>query len=68
MSDDDDDRWIDEQVGLHELANIAWSYPKPLVDAAEIAGLVRFYQERLDLLIDGVAVSGCTPPGRSQHR
>jgi uncharacterized protein (DUF427 family) len=45
-----------------ELANVAWSYPQPLPDAAEIAGLVCFYQERLDLLIDGQPVERVRTP------
>jgi uncharacterized protein (DUF427 family) len=45
-----------------ELANIAWSYPQPLPDAAEVAGLVCFYQERLDLLIDGEPVERVQTP------
>jgi uncharacterized protein (DUF427 family) len=45
-----------------ELDNIAWSYPEPLVDAAEVAGLICFYQERLDLFIDGEAVERVQTP------
>jgi len=45
-----------------ELVNIAWSYPRPLPDAADIAGLVCFYQERLDLLIDGKPVDRVQTP------
>jgi len=45
-----------------ELANIAWSYPEPLPDAAEVAGFVCFYQERLDLFIDGDAVERVQTP------
>ena len=35
------------------LANIAWSYEEPLSDALQVAGLVSFYQEHLDLTVDG---------------
>ncbi|WP_411730547.1 DUF427 domain-containing protein [Paeniglutamicibacter sp.] len=33
--------------------NVAWSYAKPLPESAAIAGLVAFYHERTDLLVDG---------------
>jgi uncharacterized protein (DUF427 family) len=34
--------------------NIAWSYAMPIADCAKIAGLVAFYNEHVDLLVDGV--------------
>ncbi len=40
-------------IGDLELADIAWSYEQPLADAAEVGGLVCFYQERLTLIVDG---------------
>jgi uncharacterized protein (DUF427 family) len=33
--------------------DVAWSYEDPLPDATQIAGLVAFYQERLDAIVDG---------------
>jgi uncharacterized protein (DUF427 family) len=33
--------------------DIAWSYPTPLRESAPIAGLVAFYDERVDLRVDG---------------
>ncbi len=38
--------------GLHE--NQAWSYPTPLPESAGIAGLMAFYNEKVDILLDGV--------------
>jgi uncharacterized protein (DUF427 family) len=39
----------------HNLAaDIAWSYPTPLRESERIAGRVAFYNERVDLIIDGV--------------
>jgi uncharacterized protein (DUF427 family) len=38
--------------GLHE--NLAWSYPTPLPESEAIAGLMAFYNEKLDILLDGV--------------
>lgn len=32
-----------------ELADIAWTYPEPIADASEIAGLVAFYTEKLSV-------------------
>jgi uncharacterized protein (DUF427 family) len=45
--------WSVEVNGtLHE--NIAWTYPAPLAESLKIAGLVAFYNDRVDLSIDGV--------------
>jgi uncharacterized protein (DUF427 family) len=33
--------------------DIAWSYERPLPDCPQIAGLVAFFQERLDVIVDG---------------
>ena len=37
---------------LHE--NMAWSYPTPLPESQKIAGLIAFYDEKVDLYVDGV--------------
>jgi uncharacterized protein (DUF427 family) len=37
---------------LHE--NLAWSYPTPLPESQKIAGLLAFYNEKVDLFVDGV--------------
>ena len=34
--------------------NLAWSYEDPLPDAAAITGLVAFWDERVDVFVDGV--------------
>jgi len=39
-------------TGEHK--NIVWSYPAPLRESAQIAGLLAFYDERVDLTVDGV--------------
>ncbi|MBP2214346.1 DUF427 domain-containing protein [Rhodococcus ruber] len=36
--------------------NLAWSYPNPLPAVAPIAGHVAFYDEKVDLVVDGVPV------------
>lgn len=44
------------------LADIAWSYDDPLDDALPVRGLISFYQERLDLTIDGQRVERVRTP------
>ncbi len=39
--------------GVHR--DIAWTYPEPVVECPRIAGLVAFFNEKVDLVIDGVA-------------
>jgi uncharacterized protein (DUF427 family) len=33
---------------------VAWSYPTPLPESIKVAGLVAFYNERVDITVDGV--------------
>jgi uncharacterized protein (DUF427 family) len=49
-------------VGGQELENIAWSYEEPLEDATAVQGLVCFYQERLDVEVDGQPVERVRTP------
>ncbi len=44
------------------LEAIAWSYEEPLDDARDVKAMVSFYQERLDLEIDGEAVPRVRTP------
>jgi uncharacterized protein (DUF427 family) len=37
---------------VHE--NMAWCYPAPLPESQKIAGLMAFYNEKVDLFVDGV--------------
>lgn len=37
-----------------EHRDLAWSYPAPLPESQKIAGLVAFYNEKLDIYVDGV--------------
>jgi uncharacterized protein (DUF427 family) len=41
-------------VGDELLEDVIWSYPTPLPEAAKIAGLASFYNERVDIVVDGV--------------
>ena len=36
------------------LEDLAWSYPTPLRESQGIAGLIAFYDERVDVYVDGV--------------
>jgi uncharacterized protein (DUF427 family) len=44
-------------IGDDVQENLVWSYEHPIPDAAEIAGLLCFYNERVDLVVDGAARS-----------
>lgn len=44
------------------LTDIAWSYQDPLEDANTIRGLISFYQERLDLFVDGRRIERVSTP------
>jgi uncharacterized protein (DUF427 family) len=46
-------RYWSARVGdrLHE--NLAWAYDDPLPESRRIAGLIAFYDERVDLVVDG---------------
>jgi len=43
------------EVGDRVIEDLAWSYPAPLRDAADIRDLVCFFDEKVDLVVDGVA-------------
>jgi uncharacterized protein (DUF427 family) len=40
-------------VNGRRLENLAWSYEAPLREAAEVTGLIAFFNERVDLVVDG---------------
>lgn len=44
------------------LPDIAWTYEEPLNDAAKVAGMVAFFTERLDLVIDADPVDRPVTP------
>ncbi len=43
------------RVGEAVHRDLAWSYRAPLPESQRIAGLISFYNERVDLHVDGVA-------------
>jgi uncharacterized protein (DUF427 family) len=47
-------RYWSYRAGSAVAEDVAWSYPTPLAESLKIAGLVAFYNERVDLTVDGV--------------
>ncbi len=47
-------RYWSVRVGGRVVPDLAWSYPDPVVECPRIAGLVAFFNEKVDLVIDGV--------------
>lgn len=43
-------------VGERSVTDLAWTYEQPLPEAARVAGLVAFFNERVDVVLDGVAL------------
>ncbi len=41
------------EVGDTVMPDLVWSYRNPVVEAPKIAGLVCFYNEKVDLYVDG---------------
>jgi uncharacterized protein (DUF427 family) len=39
-------------TGLHP--DVLWTYREPIVECPRIAGLISFFNERVDLVVDGV--------------
>lgn len=46
--------WWSVRVGDTVYPDLAWSYRTPLPESEKIAGLVSFYNEKVDLYVDGV--------------
>jgi uncharacterized protein (DUF427 family) len=42
---------VSAEDGLHE--DVAWSYRAPLPESQKVAGLVAFYNEKIDIFVDG---------------
>ena len=62
--------WSYRRPGAAALADIAWSYPEPLAAVAAVRGLVAFYDEVVDVEVDGVAQGRPRThlrPGPSSH-
>ena len=42
-------------LGDRTLDDLVWTYESPLADAAAVVGLVAFFNERVDIVVDGAA-------------
>ena len=47
---------------LQDAHDIAWSYPDPLREAAEVTGRIAFFNERVDLVVDGTPLERPVTP------
>jgi uncharacterized protein (DUF427 family) len=47
-------RWWSVRGGGSLHKDLAWSYPYPLPESIRVAGLVAFYDEKVDVYVDGV--------------
>jgi uncharacterized protein (DUF427 family) len=47
-------RYWSVRAGAAVHPDLAWSYPTPLPESQRIAGLVTFYDEKVDVFLDGV--------------
>lgn len=55
-------RYWSVRAGDTRHPNLAWSYPTPLPESGKVAGLVCFYDEQVDVTVDGVAQDRPTSP------
>jgi uncharacterized protein (DUF427 family) len=44
------------RVGERVYPDLVWSYPFPTAESSKIAGLVSFYNEKVDIVVDGVTM------------
>jgi len=54
--------YLSAEVGGELVPDLLWTYPEPLVDAAPVRGLVSFFDERLDVVLDGVRLERPNTP------
>ncbi|HEY8752498.1 MAG TPA: DUF427 domain-containing protein [Arthrobacter sp.] len=47
--------WALAAVDSTERRDVAWTYTEPLQDSGQLAGLIAFFDERVDVRVDGVA-------------
>jgi uncharacterized protein (DUF427 family) len=48
------------RIGERLYENLAWSYPTPLPESQKIAGLIAFYDDKVDVFVDGVRARAAT--------
>ena len=59
-------RFWSVRTGDTTFKDIAWSYPTPLPESIKVAGLVAFYNERVDIWVDGELERGQRPRSRDR--
>jgi uncharacterized protein (DUF427 family) len=47
---------------LQDADDIAWSYPEPLREAAEVTDRIAFFNERVDLIVNGTRLERPVTP------
>jgi len=47
--------YYDARINGNTIENHIWWYPAPVVESANIAGYLAFYNEKVDIVVDGVA-------------
>jgi uncharacterized protein (DUF427 family) len=55
-------------LGGTVVPDLAWSYQNPLRDASDVTGLVAFFNERVDVVLDRVRQERPMTPWSRQHR
>ena len=45
------------RLGETSYPDLAWAYDYPLREVAPIAGMIAFYNEKLDIFVDGIPLS-----------
>jgi uncharacterized protein (DUF427 family) len=49
-------------LSLEDEPDVAWCYPAPLREAAEVTGRIAFFNERVDIVVDGARLERPTTP------
>lgn len=62
-----DARYWSAAMGAEMHGDVAWSYESPLPGAEGIAGLVAFYDERVEVMVDGKRAQGTPGPLPASH-
>ncbi|WP_366484655.1 DUF427 domain-containing protein [uncultured Arthrobacter sp.] len=47
-------RYLNAELPERTYPDLAWTYAEPFIETADLQGLVCFFEERVDLLLDGV--------------
>jgi uncharacterized protein (DUF427 family) len=55
------------QVGADTVPDVAWCYNEPLPEAAAVKGLIAFFDERVDVILDGERRCRPTTPWSRRH-